>query len=382
MLYKTPQEIDDALQALATQYADTCGKFYLNSRTYDLQRVPAVRIQEGTDSTLTPVLLTGGVHGRELVPPDALLSFCDNLLDADFNGTDIIYSPFTDASGTAYDQYIVGISTVRNILQNFSLFVVPCVNPDGRAFVQSDKQNAMWRKNRRPDQPCPGVDINRNFPFVWDVDTYYLPSVISEIQVDQEACKRRFRGYSKPEPETKNLIDLVAEQSIQYLVDVHMSGRTVLYPWGMDTDQSADATQTFANTSWDGKRDGPNHGAYGEYLPDSNSDPRGQLLTRLVQLADAMVAEIKNSAGSNTAAIAASTYTAKQSTRAGPTTGAFDDYTFGQQFLYPTLKTTCAFTLECGKEPDDGGFSPDYVTQYPKVEREVHAALFGLFNAI
>jgi hypothetical protein len=383
MLYKDSSAIDTALQGLATQYGNTCGKFYLNQSTYGNLQVPAVRIQAGDDVNQVPVLFTGGVHARELAPPDALLSFCDKLLDADFTGMDIIYPPFTDASGTSYDQYIVSASTARNILKNFVLFVVPCVNPDGRDFVVSATTPAQsqWRKNRRPD-PCIGVDINRNFPFVWDVDTYYLPSAITGVQVSKKPCNLLFRGYSTPEPETQNLIDLVAAQRFQYLVDVHMSGRTILYPWGMETDQSTDSSQNFSNTIFDGKRDGPFHSAYGEYLPNSATDPRGELLTRLSQLAGAMVAEIKKSAGSNSSAITRSTYTAKQSVLAGPTTGAFDDYTFGQQFLYPSLKTTCAFTLECGREPDDGGFAPNYVTQYPKVEREVHAALFGLLNAI
>ena len=388
MKYKTSQSIDDALQGMATQYPDTCAKFYLDEPSWAAKNIPAVRIQEGVDS-LTPVLFTGGVHGRELVPPDALLSFCENLLDADSTGTDIIYNRFTDASGTNYDDYIVDNATVRRILNTFSLFVVPCVNPDGRDFALSapDKINKMWRKNRRPDPTCVGVDINRNFPFVWDVDTYYQPSVIQDIHVSKVPCDAKFRGYTQspppdsgPEPETQNLINLVAQQSIQYLVDVHMFGRTVLYPWGMDTDQIADTTQTFSNATWDGKRDGPGQSVYGEYVPAT-------LLTTLVQLADAMVTEIKRSAGADTTAIRRSTYTAKQSALAGATTGAFDDYTFGQQFLNPQSDTpsTFAFTLECGYEKlgdNDGGFAPHPVTQYPKVEREVHAALFGLLNAI
>jgi hypothetical protein len=388
MNYKTSSSIDNALQGMATQYPDTCAKFYLDEPTWAAKNVPAVRIQEGIDS-LTPVLFTGGVHGRELAPPDALLSFCENLLDADFNGTDVIYSAFTDASGITYDQYIVDIATVRRILNTFSLFVVPCVNPDGRDFVlfSSDKAHKMWRKNRRPDPTCVGVDINRNFPFVWDVDTYYKPSVIQDIHVSKVRCDPKFRGNTQapppdsgPEPETQNLINLVAQQSIQYLVDVHMFGRNVFYPWGMDTDQIADTTQTFSNATWDGKRDGPDQNVYGEYLPAT-------LLTTLVQLADAMGTEIKRSAGANPTAIARSAYTAKQSALAGATTGAFDDYTFGQQFLHPRsdAASTCAFTLECGYEKpgdDDGGFAPHPDTQYPKVEREVHAALFGLLNAI
>jgi hypothetical protein len=398
MGYKTSTSIENALQGLASSYPNTCSQFYLTQSTHEQVRVPAVRIHAGAQS-LTPVLFTGGVHARELVPPDTLLSFCNNLLWAYDNGSDVIYSDFTDTDGNPYDQYIVDNSTVKTILENFSLFVVPCVNPDGRNFVlsASDPAHKMWRKNRRPDPTCPGVDINRNFPFVWDADTYYAPSVVSTINTSKNPCAYNFRGYTQApspntgaEPETQNLIDLVAQQRIQYLVDVHMSGRNVLYPWGMETDQSTNASQNFSNSSFDRNRDGLTGSAYGEYLPNNATSPRGQLLDRLAQLADSMAAEVTNSAGSDPTAIGRSTYIAKQSVLLAPTTGAFDDYTFGQQFVNTSLATTCAFTLECGFEggnpndPDDrdGGFAPDFDTQYPKVEREVHAALFGLFKAI
>ena len=33
---------------------------------------------------------------------------------------------------------------------------------------EQQEQQRMWRKNRRPHNDCPGVDLNRNFPFAWD----------------------------------------------------------------------------------------------------------------------------------------------------------------------------------------------------------------------
>jgi hypothetical protein len=400
MGYKLSAGIDTALQNLAASYPNTCSQFTLNQPSRENNQVTAVQISAAAPGDATPVLFTGGIHARELAPPDALLSFCAKLLDSYANSTDVVYPAFTDTTGTVYDEYTVDASTVTSILQNFSLFVVPCANPDGRNYVLSSKQNALWRKNRFPDPNCtvtgplgsgPGVDINRNFPFVWDADTYYAPSVVPNVGSSKTPCDENFRGYDPPEPETQNLIDLVSAQTIEYLVDVHMQGRKVYYPWGMDTDQSTDATQTFSNTAYDRQRDGIFANAYGEYMPNNDVDTRPNLLDRLVSLANAMVAEIINSAGSDPTAIARSTYTAQQSSKLYMTTGAFDDFVFGQQFLNTNLPDTCAFTLECGlkagsrrNDPGDGewGFWPDFVTQYPKVEREVHAALFGLLNAI
>jgi Zinc carboxypeptidase len=398
--YKKSAEIDGALQNLALTYSSTCGTFTLNHQAWGGAKVRAVRIQAGTTS-LTPVLFTGGMHARELVPPDALLSFCDKLLSADRAGTPITYPDFTDDGGAVYKGYTVSNAAVSKILNSFSLFVVPCVNPDGRDFALGT--DPQWRKNRRPDATCPGVDLNRNFPIAWDADTFFTPTAALKVSSSKAPCNKNFRGYtlapppspSGAEPETQNLIELVAGESIQYLVDVHMFGRTVLYPWGMDTNQSTVMGQNFHEPAWDGKRDGPAGTAYGEYLPDNILDPRGRLLTRLATLADAMVREIAKSAGTDSTALARSLYSAEQSVLFGAAAGVFDDYTFGQQFLNPAPATpataTCAFTLECGheayigdddEEDDDGGFAPLFATQYPKVEREVHAALFGLLAAI
>ncbi|MGO9033201.1 M14 family zinc carboxypeptidase [Mycobacterium sp.] len=402
MDYRDSSSIDSAVKDLVSKHPITCGTFYLDNQTCNGISVPVLRIQANPQSTI-PVLFTGGVHGCELVPPDALLSFCSKLLIAFDTPDDITYPLFTDVGGITYEPYTIDNAAVTRILNKFSLFVVPCANPDGRDYSLSvnDDDHKFWRKNyRRDDDNCPGVDINRNFPLAWDADTYYTAAAALKVNTSKDPCSPVFRGYTQApppslastEPETQNLINLVAQQRIRYLVDVHMLGRTILYPWGMEIDQSTNASQTFFNTAYDHQRDGKLGSVYGEYVPNGGPDPRHQLLDKLRELADSMVTAIARSAGSDSTAVARSTYTAKQSIGLYPTTGAFDDYTFGQQFLNPNPNpdTTYAFTLECGYErvtsarsvDDDGGFTPVFTKQYPKVEREVHTALFGLLAAI
>ena len=242
-------------------------------------------------------------------------------------------------------------------------------------------------RSRGPWAPARGVDINRNFPFVWDADTYYAPSVVPDVGSSKTPCDENFRGYAPPEPETQNLIDLVPAQTIEYLVDVHMQGRKVIPPgeWTPNSIHRRHPNLQQHRLRPQARRN-LCRPPYGEYMPNNDVDTRPNLLDRLVSLANAMVAEIINSAGSDPTAIARSTYTAQQSSKLYMTTGAFDDFVFGQQFLNTNLPDTCAFTLECGlkagsrrNDPGDGewGFWPDFVAQYPKVEREVHAALFG-----
>ncbi|SBS79213.1 Peptidase M14, carboxypeptidase A [uncultured Mycobacterium sp.] len=402
MGYKKSAAITNAIIALESAFSFNCTRFTLNHLTaQDNQPVPFVKINTGVADAI-PVLFTGGVHARELAPPDALLSFCRQLLSAFTNGTDITYPAFTDSSGVVYDEYAVPLSTVNDIFSRIDLYVVPCVNPDGRDFALSGSTSVerMWRKNRRPGSPCQGADINRNFPIAWDQDVYYSAAAATTVHTSKDPCSEVFRGYTLApppngpaiEPETMNLMELVAQTGITHLVDVHMFGRTILYPWGIEQNQSFDQTQSFLNPLFNFQRDGVVSGTtYAEYIPDNLVDARGPLLSRHQSLAASMAAAIVASAGSGATAIQRSTYTPQPSCMLYPTTGAFDDFTFSRQFADPLLLNVHTFTLEAGQElggnpsdpeDDDGGFWPDSANQYPKVEREIHAALFGLLSAI
>jgi Zinc carboxypeptidase. len=363
--------------------------------------VTGVKLANASGSGRIPILFTGGVHSNEWAPPDALLSFVDKLARAAVAGTGLTYPMFTDVNGITYGGPGIAASTVQMIFDRFDLYVVPIVNPDGRDFTLSGAMSSQmaWRKNRRPNIPCDGVDINRNFPITWDPDTYYSVAATTNVNVSSNPCSNVYRGLvPASEPEVQNLVAFVATQGIEYLVDIHMSGRTILYPWGMETNQSTDSTKNFLNLGWDrnvvnpmGGRDGTLGTAYEEFIPNGGPDPRGYLLDRLVMLADGMATEVLRSAGSSPQALARSAYFPQQSVGLYPTTGAFDDYTFSQQFMNPALPNIHTFTLECGLEKgdnpldpadDDGGFWPDFALQFPKVEREVHAALLGLLMTI
>ncbi|MBB3604574.1 hypothetical protein FHT40_004252 [Mycolicibacterium sp. BK556] len=402
MAYKKSAAIANAVTALEANFSFNCTRFTLNHLTaQDNQPVPFVKINTGVADAI-PVLFTGGVHSRELAPPDALLSFCNQLLSAFTNGTDITYPAFTDATGVVYDEFVIPLATVNAIFSTIDLYVVPCVNPDGRDLVLSSSAsfNRLWRKNRRPGPGCEGVDLNRNFPIAWDQDIYYSPAAAPAAHTSKNPCSEIFRGYTVApppdgpsiEPETMNLMELITQTGITYLVDVHMFGRTILYPWGIEQNQSVDQTQSFLNPLFDFQRDGvvPN-GTYAEYIPDNFADARGPLLSRHQSLAASMATAIAASAGSDATAIQRSTYIPQPSSLLYPTTGAFDDFTFSRQFADPLLLNTHTFTLEAGWElgqnpsdpdDDDGGYWPDSSMQYPKVEREIHAALFGLLSAI
>jgi hypothetical protein len=97
---------------------------------------------------------------------------------------------------------------------------------------------------------------------------------------------------------------------------------------------------------------------------------------------------IRDQAGADPTARRRSIYTVKQALGLYPTTGTSDDFCAALAMLDGSRSPTYAFCLECGidqalGDPTDneGGFHPDYHTKFPKIEREVHAAVLALARA-
>ncbi|MEL6943221.1 MAG: M14 family zinc carboxypeptidase, partial [Bacteroidota bacterium] len=92
-------------------------------------------------------------------------------------------------------------SEATYLINNREIFVVPVVNPDGYVYNESTNPNGggMWRKNRRNNSgSCEGVDINRNFDWMWS----------SNSGSSGNTCSESYRGTSAfSEPETQAIRD-------------------------------------------------------------------------------------------------------------------------------------------------------------------------------
>jgi murein tripeptide amidase MpaA len=155
MAYLNVDEIESALENLAAAYPATTELITVPNLSHEGRQTHVVRVG-ATNSEQDSVLILGGVHAREWVPPDALISLAADLLEALDRGTGLVYGGKSFAA-----------SDIRQVMQALSIIVYPCVNPDGRHFSQT--ADPQWRKNRRPSGGgCIGVDINRNFDFLWD----------------------------------------------------------------------------------------------------------------------------------------------------------------------------------------------------------------------
>ena len=101
----------------------------------------------------------GGVHAREILNPDLLVKLALNLCEA-----------YTSNIGLKFGEKSYSADDIKQIVENLELFLFPLVNPDGRSFVQAPNGDVWWRKNKNPNPGLPhrGVDLNRNYDFLWD----------------------------------------------------------------------------------------------------------------------------------------------------------------------------------------------------------------------
>jgi hypothetical protein len=446
MPYPSSSEaIENRIRALdpptGKKYAGYCTRFDLNHRTHEGpggsspgRLVSCLRLGTGTGEGRPRILILGGIHAREWVPPDAITTFVEKLLEAYRTSSAMTYPRWVDkrrSPSVPYAEIRIPFSPdVKLMIEGTELYVVPLVNPDGRAFSMSGFERHGWRKNRRPAPSgvtCPplsgantfdsndpaGVDLNRNFDIAWDFNRYYSAKAVSdmtargELGISESPCSPRqnFHG-PKPEPasapreiepETRNVEELIDSKKINFFMDVHSAAGKILFPWGIEQNQEEkgeNPEQSFQNPAFDRGspsspgRDGPGT-AYKEWMPPGSLAAHEKLATHIAaRIADSTGFTAKQVAEKDKTAEAAredSKYDAAPAIglfgkKPEFTTGASEEFAFsrsigkdpGPPVKAKALGPVLAFTFECGRTAD-GAFQPK--AEYPKVEREVAAGL-------
>lgn len=334
--------------------------------TWEGRTCRAIRVHHG-GAPRGGVYFLGGVHAREWGSPDICVNFVQLLTDAYRSGTGITQG------GKSFST-----AEIRTIVETLDVIVFPQANPDGRHYSMT--VDPMWRKNRRPaaagDPHCtsgggkgPGVDVNRNYDFLWDFPVKFSAS--APVQTSTDPCQETYRGPSVvSEPETRNVGWLLDRYpSVGYFIDIHSFSEDILYNWGDDDDQTNDPAMNFHNPAYDGKRGvldsnpGGDPLMYREYLPKAD-------LNTLISLGNTMRDAIQAAHGRG--------YTVKSSANLYPTSGTSDDYAYSRSFLDATKGKVLGFTIEWGRKRSTlpKSFHPDYVDMVPIIE-EVTAGLLA-----
>jgi hypothetical protein len=156
-----------------------------------------------------PALLLNGMHhSREVVTPHLVM----------------------DAITYLTDQYQAGDPQVTAWVDNYKIFCVPMVNPDGSNQVHT--LDNMHRKNMAPVCLYPGnqgVDLNRNYPYHWGSGSQNCERGSGS---SGSTCSDSYRGASaSSEPETQAMIGLAEAQRFVIAVSYHSAGRFIDYPY-------------------------------------------------------------------------------------------------------------------------------------------------------
>ncbi|MET8627028.1 M14 family metallopeptidase [Kitasatospora sp. NPDC004669] len=328
MSYLNITEVDSAVTSLATAYPGLSHIMTLPEPSSEGRTVHALQIGAAAPIPKDCVMMIGGVHAREWGSCEILVHFAADLLEA-----------FTAGTGLGYGGTTFTADQVQGLLKRLDIVLLPLVNPDGRLYSQT--VDSMWRKNRNPansggssNPDCIGVDINRNYDFLFDFERAFAPTATPRVSTDP--CDQQvYEGPSAfSEPETRNVRQLLGWfPRTRWFVDVHSYSQDVLYNWGDDENQSVDPDMNFRNSRYNGKRGLPGDEAYAEYIPKDDADTA-------LELAKAFCRGVQGVRGI--------TYKPLSGFHLYPTSGTSDDYVYSRHFTDPDRDKVLGFTVEWG----------------------------------
>jgi carboxypeptidase T len=114
---------------------------------------------------------------------------------------------------------------IKYLVDNTQMYFIPCINPDGYVYNQTTTPNGggFWRKNRRLNSDGTyGVDLNRNYGFIWGRDDIGSSGVTSN---------ETYRGTAPfSEPETRLIKQFCGEHQFQLAFNYHTISNVLVYP--------------------------------------------------------------------------------------------------------------------------------------------------------
>jgi carboxypeptidase T len=343
MSYLNIDEVESALiVATSAPYTAFTQLITLPNLTWEGRQCHAIKIANGSNIGRPGVYFLGGVHAREWGSSDILIKFVE-----------LIDQTYQNNTGITLGSKNFSALDIQTIVNTLDIIVFPQANPDGRNYSMTG-DDASWRKNRRTLSPnsnsgdCVGVDINRNYDFLWNFPTLFNPS--APVHTSTDPCDHEvYHGSAAfSEPESRNAKWIFDNFSnIGFFIDLHSFGPDILYSWGDDDDQTADSDMNFQNSTYNGMRGIIDSSGivgaseYKEYIPSSD-------LSLAIELASTMRNGIK--------AVRGTSYTVKSSDDLYPTSGASDDYAYSRHFVDTNKGKIISYTVEWGTE-----FQPPYI---------------------
>jgi murein tripeptide amidase MpaA len=369
--YLSVDVVDEQVKALAADHASLCELITLPHATIEGRAVHALRVGKPGVKKAKTLLVTACAHAREWGGAEICLNFLTDLLDG-----------YAAGAGAAYGNKSFTAADLATIVETMDVFVLPCINPDGRNYSQTAEP--MWRKNRNPansagDPKKVGVDLNRNYDFLWDFQAAFAPSVNDGTEpgcfgppASADPADDVYHGPSPlSEPECQNVVWLLDQHpEISWILDIHSYGGDLLFSWGDSADQNGNPAMSFRNKEYDGQRGVTDASKYAEWIAADEQ--------RVVSAATRAAVDAIN-------AVRGQAYEARQDfylaptggkTSTYPTSGCVDDYSYSRH-LAANKPRIFGFTLEFATET----FHPAF-PEMGRIIQDIDAGLFAfcLFN--
>lgn len=124
---------------------------------------------------------------------------------------------------------------IQYLVDNVEMYFVPCVNPDGYIYCETTHPNggSMHRKNMRVNSNGSlGVDLNRNFGYMWGYDN---------VGSSPNPSAQTYRGtapFSEPETQLQKIFAETFDFSLA--LNNHTFSDLLIYPWGYSSGQTPD----------------------------------------------------------------------------------------------------------------------------------------------
>lgn len=191
-----------AMVDLRYEYSETL-KFFTAGYSEAGKEIPMLTMGTGQKKAV----IIGGIHAREHITTKYLLRVVEDYCYANEKG----------------DGYI-GLFDIKNLLSEYTIYVLPCVNPDGLEIIRGREKAAKgvkisdmeeYKANRN------GVDLNRNFPLAWENIKNGVKTPTTHF----------FKGYAPADQkETQVLMKLCEENNFVFALSIHIKGNCIF--WG------------------------------------------------------------------------------------------------------------------------------------------------------
>lgn len=204
--YFDPGEIETMLQQIALAHPDITHLFSAGT-TYEGRTIWAIEISDhpGESEDEPAIFFNAQHHAREVATSHI--------------GMDVVEQLTSNYGSDA---------RVTDWVNDFKTVCVPMVNPDGVAYVFAN--HSSWRKNRQLHS-CYGVDLNRNYPYLWGPGCGSSGTCSSDL----------YRGPSAgSELETQAMIGLSDDYHFVMATSYHSYGRFIDYPYACSDGSPAD----------------------------------------------------------------------------------------------------------------------------------------------